>query len=110
VFQVIRVVDREHVLAISGNDHNDVRTRIRPTSDVIGWRDVTEENTASDKPVVDTAMGECNHILANGQALSYVYYAGGFISSTRNPVTIELPITGMAENRLVMTVAAQKLI
>ena len=43
VFQVIRVVDRDHVLAISGNDHNDVRTRIRPTSDVIGWRDVTEE-------------------------------------------------------------------
>jgi hypothetical protein len=36
VFQVIRVVDRGHVLAISGNDHNDVRTRIRPTSDVIG--------------------------------------------------------------------------
>src|SRR5215469_16893149 len=25
VFQVIRVVDRDHVLAISGNDHNDVR-------------------------------------------------------------------------------------
>ena len=41
VFQVIRVVDRDHVLAISGNDHNDVRTRIRSTSDVIGWRDVT---------------------------------------------------------------------
>ena len=36
VFQVIRVVDRDHVLAISGNDHNDVRSRIRPTSDVIG--------------------------------------------------------------------------
>jgi len=43
VFQVIRVVDRDHVLAISGNDHNDVRTRIRPTSDVIGWRDVTDD-------------------------------------------------------------------
>jgi hypothetical protein len=55
VFQVIRVVDRDHVLAISGNDHNDVRTRIRPTSDVIGWRDVTEENTAADKLTVDTA-------------------------------------------------------
>ena len=41
VFQVVRVVDRDHVLAISGNDHNDVRTRIRSTSDVIGWRDVT---------------------------------------------------------------------
>jgi hypothetical protein len=36
VFQVVRVIDRGHVLAISGNDHNDVRTRIRPTSDVIG--------------------------------------------------------------------------
>src|SRR6516165_9271201 len=55
VFQVIRVVDRDHVLAISGNDHNDVRTRIRPTSDVIGWRDVTEQNTAADKPAADTA-------------------------------------------------------
>jgi hypothetical protein len=32
VFQVIRVVDRDHVLAISGNDHNEVRTRIRPTT------------------------------------------------------------------------------
>jgi hypothetical protein len=46
------------VLAISGNDHNDVRTRIRPTSDVIGWRDVTEESTAGDKPAVDTATDE----------------------------------------------------
>ena len=56
VFQVIRVVDRDHVLAISGNDHNDVRTRIRPTSDVIGWRDVTEESTADDKPAANTAI------------------------------------------------------
>ncbi len=55
VFQVIRVVDRDHVLAISGNDHNEVRTRIRPTSDVIGWRDVTEESTAAEKPGADTA-------------------------------------------------------
>jgi len=55
VFQVIRVVDRDHVLAISGNDHNDVRTRIRPTSDVIGWRDITGESTAADKPAADTA-------------------------------------------------------
>ena len=55
VFQVIRVVDRDHVLAISGNDHNDVRTRIRPTADVIGWRDVAEESTAADKPAPDTA-------------------------------------------------------
>jgi hypothetical protein len=49
VFQVVQVVDRGHVLAISGNDHNAVQTRIRPTSDVIGWRDVTEERTAADK-------------------------------------------------------------
>jgi hypothetical protein len=42
------------VVAISGNDHNDVRTRTRLTSDVIGWRDVTEE-TAADKPDADTA-------------------------------------------------------
>jgi len=55
VFQVIRVVDRDHVLAISGNDHNDVRTRIRPTSDVIGWRDVTDESTAAGTPAADTA-------------------------------------------------------
>jgi hypothetical protein len=49
VFQVVRVVDPGHVLAISGNDHNAVQTRIRPTSDVIGWRDVTEERTDADK-------------------------------------------------------------
>jgi len=55
VFQVIRVVDPGHVLAISGNDHNAVRTRIRPTSDVIGWRDVTEEadKTTADKVEAD---------------------------------------------------------
>ena len=58
VFQVIRVVDHGHVLAISGNDHNDVRTRIRPTSDVIGWRDVTDESTAADKPAADTATSD----------------------------------------------------
>jgi hypothetical protein len=58
VFQVIRVVDRDHVLAISGNDHNDVRTRIRQTSDVIGWRDVTGGNIAADKPAADTATND----------------------------------------------------
>src|SRR6516225_2995644 len=58
VFQVVRVVDRDHVLAISGNDHNDVRTRIRSTSDVIGWRDVTEENTAADKTTADNATND----------------------------------------------------
>ena len=55
VFQVVRVIDSGHVLAISGNDHNDVRTRIRPTADVIGWRDVTEENAVIDKPAGDKA-------------------------------------------------------
>ena len=32
---------------------HDVRTRIRPISDVIGWRDVTDESTAADKPAAD---------------------------------------------------------
>src|SRR6516164_11346561 len=58
VFQVIRVVDHDHVLAISGNDHNDVRTRVRPTSDVIGWRDVTNESTAAGKPAADAATAD----------------------------------------------------
>jgi hypothetical protein len=58
VFQVIRVVDRDHVLAISGNDHNEVRTRIRPTADVIGWRDVTDGNPAADKPAPPPAADD----------------------------------------------------
>ena len=58
VFQVIRVVDRDHVLAISGNDHNDVRTRIRLTSDVIGWRDVTVDSTTADKTAGDAAISD----------------------------------------------------
>jgi hypothetical protein len=58
VFQVIRVVDHDHVLAISGNDHNDVRTRIRPTSDVIGWRDVTDESTAADTAIKDKTAAD----------------------------------------------------
>jgi hypothetical protein len=57
VFQVIEVVDQGHVLAISGNDHNAVRTRIRSTSDVIGWRDVAEESAAAMKPAADTTTG-----------------------------------------------------
>ncbi len=57
VFQVIEVVDQEHVLAISGNDHNAVRTRIRSTSDVIGWRDVSEEHTA-DKPASEKVTAD----------------------------------------------------
>ncbi|MGH9549199.1 MAG: hypothetical protein ACRD3W_07490 [Terriglobales bacterium] len=58
VFQVVRVVDPGHVLAISGNDHNAVLTRIRPTADVIGWRDVTEEPTAADKAAADKAAAD----------------------------------------------------
>jgi hypothetical protein len=58
VFQVVRVVDPGHVLAISGNDHNAVLTRIRPTSDVIGWRDVTEEHTAADKVAAEQASAD----------------------------------------------------
>ncbi len=42
VFQVVRVVGPDQVLAISGNDHNAVRTRIRSTAGVIGWRDVSD--------------------------------------------------------------------
>jgi len=44
------------VLAISGNDHNAVLTRIRATSDVVGWRDVTEEGDADDKTAAERAM------------------------------------------------------
>jgi hypothetical protein len=58
VFQVVRVIDSGHVLAISGNDHNDVRTRIRATSDVIGWRDVTEDPTAADKVAIDRTAAD----------------------------------------------------
>ena len=50
VFQVVQVVNPEQVLAISGNDHNAVRTRLRSTSDVIGWRDVAEEGIAIHSP------------------------------------------------------------
>jgi len=52
VFQVVRVVGPNQVLAISGNDHNAVLTRIRSTAGVIGWRDVGDLNGAnsSDAP------------------------------------------------------------
>jgi hypothetical protein len=55
VFQVIRVIDGGHVLAISGNDHNAVLTRVRSTSDVVGWRDVAEEGAAHDKTATERA-------------------------------------------------------
>ena len=48
VFQVVEVIGPDQVLAISGNDHNAVRTRIRSTAGVIGWRDVTDITTATD--------------------------------------------------------------
>jgi len=66
VFQVIEVVDQGHVLAISGNDHNAVRTRVRSTSDVIGWRDVSEQPTAADKPAADPATAEKAAAVAQG--------------------------------------------
>ena len=47
VFQVVEVIGLDQVLAISGNDHNAIRTRIRSTAGVIGWRDVTDETTAT---------------------------------------------------------------
>ena len=47
MFQVVRVVSPDEVLAISGNDHNAVRTRIRSTLGVIGWRDVAEGKSPS---------------------------------------------------------------
>lgn len=40
VFQVIEVLSRSMVLAISGNDSNAVRTRPRSTAGVIAWRRV----------------------------------------------------------------------
>src|SRR5665811_1213732 len=72
VFQVIEVVDREHVLAISGNDHNAVRTRIRSTSDVIGWRDVTKESIATDSAALKQPDEGAIHnsSAATGQARS----------------------------------------
>jgi hypothetical protein len=40
VFQVVQVLERGMVLAISGNDGNAVRTRPRSTAGVIAWRRV----------------------------------------------------------------------
>ena len=48
VFQVIEPVGPNQVLAISGNDHNAVRTRIRSTAGVIGWRDVSDIAVSKD--------------------------------------------------------------
>jgi hypothetical protein len=47
VFQVVRVVGPNEVLAISGNDHNAVLTRIRSTTGVIGWRDIRDLSGAN---------------------------------------------------------------
>ncbi len=73
VFQVIRVVDRDHVLAISGNDHNEVRTRIRPTSDVIGWRDVAGKEQSADTNADKAAAPKAEvgqHAAADSEALA----------------------------------------
>jgi hypothetical protein len=51
VFQVVRVVGPDQVLAISGNDHGAVRTRMRPITGVIGWRDVANEGVTTGSPV-----------------------------------------------------------
>jgi hypothetical protein len=65
VFQVIRVMGPNEVLAISGNDHNAVRTRMRSTTGVIGWRDVSEAAIASTsttslkhQPVLKSSEGQ----------------------------------------------------
>jgi len=50
VFQVVRVVGPGQVLAISGNDHGAVRTRVRSTDGVLGWRDVAENTIATPSP------------------------------------------------------------
>lgn len=39
VFKVIKVVGPNEVLAISGNDGNAVRTRVRSIKGVIAWRE-----------------------------------------------------------------------
>jgi hypothetical protein len=52
VFQVIKVVGPGEVLAISGNDHGAVRTRMRSTEGVLGWRDVGEEVVATTSPTL----------------------------------------------------------
>ena len=54
VFQVVEVIGPDQVLAISGNDHNAVRTRIRSTAGVIGWRDVTDITTTTDSGPLKT--------------------------------------------------------
>jgi hypothetical protein len=70
VFQVVRVVDRGHVLAISGNDHNAVQTRIRPTSDVIGWRDVTEERPVANEAAAAQAAAALSIAVLSAATLS----------------------------------------
>jgi hypothetical protein len=72
VFQVVRVVGPDQVLAISGNDHNAVRTRIRSTSGVVGWRDVTDETIATDSAALKQQDEGAIHnsSAATGQARS----------------------------------------
>jgi hypothetical protein len=70
VFQVVEVIGPDQVLAISGNDHNAVRTRIRSTAGVIGWRDITDITMATE-PVTLKQQDEGainNSPAATGQA------------------------------------------
>jgi hypothetical protein len=72
VFQVARVIGSDQVLAISGNDHNAVRTRIRSTAGVIAWRDVTDITIATDSATLKQQdEGAINNSsAATGQARS----------------------------------------
>jgi hypothetical protein len=72
VFQVVQVIDPGHVLAISGNDYNAVRTRIRPTSDVLGWRDVSEEATASNETAAKEVVAALSIAAASLSASSSI--------------------------------------
>ena len=95
VFQVVRVVDPERVLAISGNDHSAVRTRLRSTSDVIGWRDVAEEGIATHPPLLKQQDDEHDAGQSSRAARSPpvphprpATFSSGLAPSTENPITI----------------------
>jgi hypothetical protein len=70
VFQVVQVIDTGHVLAVSGNDYNAVRTRIRTTSDVIGWRDVTEERPVANEAAAAQAAAALSIAVLSAATLS----------------------------------------
>jgi hypothetical protein len=66
VFQVVRVVGPGEVLAISGNDHGAVRTRIRSTAAVIGWRQVEEGATTPNQVYANKTRISANPIPGTG--------------------------------------------